>query len=208
MPASRSNSSSSIRSPCVRIPAGARQFSWITSTTCPSSTHLLPCRAAAAKPATTPRRPVHSHRCLRANLGVHPGFARYVNVSEESPVARGQCGLASTPQTATASLPTNGSRHQGSLTCGNAAERRLHRPPNMRRAAVSIAEPAASCHVRRERRASRGSGRRSAHRCRQSPARARRRVPGSPTYRAAGERPRRCRSCRECRPHRAGRHEC
>jgi len=32
-------------------------------------------------------------RCLRANLGIHPGFPRHINVWEESTVARGQCGL-------------------------------------------------------------------------------------------------------------------
>lgn len=60
-------SSSSIRSRCVWIPGGLRRLSWISSTTWTSFAHLLPCRAAAANPATTPRRPVQSHPAFARN---------------------------------------------------------------------------------------------------------------------------------------------
>src|SRR3984885_16237441 len=51
-------SSASTTSLCSCIPAAQWRLSWISSTALLSSTHLLPCSAAAENPATIPRLPV------------------------------------------------------------------------------------------------------------------------------------------------------
>jgi hypothetical protein len=60
-PATRVTSSSATRWLRVSTPAGGRVLGQINSTGSSSSIQAAPCNAAAASPASTPRRPDHSH---------------------------------------------------------------------------------------------------------------------------------------------------
>jgi hypothetical protein len=67
-------SSSPIFSSRTMIPLRRRPCSAMTSIGVVASTHFAPCRAAAARPAMTPRRPVHNHVAiaLAASVGSAP----------------------------------------------------------------------------------------------------------------------------------------
>ena len=75
-PATRASSSPSSRGPRVTTPAGGCGLRQTISTGSSSSIQLEPCSAAAASPASAPRRPDHSHAAterVRSEGAAHLG---------------------------------------------------------------------------------------------------------------------------------------